>query len=151
MYNKKIKIMKSIKLFLLAIMSTLVSNVALADDRPIPVEQLPAQAKQFVANNFKGSNIVYAEVDWDSYECRLDNGTKVKFDRRGTWKKVDCEGMTVVPAALVPAAILQYVKVNFAGCSVVKIDKEYYGYDVELSNEIDLKFSHQGELMGMDD
>ena len=33
----------------------------------------------------------------------------------------------------------------------MKIDKEYYGYDVELSNEIDLKFSHQGELVGMDD
>jgi hypothetical protein len=59
--------------------------------------------------------------------------------------------MTVVPAALVPAAILQYVKVNFAGCSVTKIDKEHHGYDIELSNDLELKFNHQGMLVGIDD
>ncbi len=144
--------MKKIKFFLMAVICLVVSNVAKADDdTPIPVEQLPAAAKSFVYSNFEGRKIIYAEMDWDSYECRLDNGTKVKFDRRGTWKKVDCEGMTVVPAALVPVAILQYVKVNFAGCSVTKIDKEHHGYDIELSNDLELKFNHQGMLVGIDD
>ena len=143
--------MKSIKLFLLALMSTLVSNVALADDRPIPVEQLPAQAKQFVANNFKGSNIVYAEVDWDSYECSLADGTQVKFSKDGSWKKIDCHRMKAVPAATVPAAIKSYVKAHFPGCVVSKIDKERYGYDIELSNDMELKFNHQGAIIGYDD
>ena len=143
--------MKKIKFFLMAMICLVVSNVAKADDRPISVEQLPEAAKSFIQTNFEGLKIVYAEKDWNTYECMLENGTKVEFDIKGVWKKVDCEGMNTVPVALVPAPIQQYVNGSFAGCSVIKIDKEYYGYDVELSNEIDLKFSHQGELMGMDD
>lgn len=50
-----------------------------------------------------------------------------------------------------PEAIQKYVKVNFPDCIINKIDKERYGYDIELSNEIDLKFSYHGALIGMDD
>lgn len=138
------------KFFLAALLCMLVSNVALADDTPIPVEQLPVAAKTFVQTNFQGKKILYAEKDWNSYECRLDDGTKIEFNRKGNWKKVDCH-MTAVPAAIVPQAIQQYVATNFAGCIITKIDKERYGYDIELSNDIDLKFNYQGVLIGMDD
>ena len=37
------------------------------------------------------------------------------------------------------------------GAAVTKIDKEHYGYDIELSNGMELKFNHQGGLMGYDD
>ena len=107
--------MKKIKYFFMAIVCLMVSNVAKADDTPIPVSQLPAAAKTFA------------------------------------WKKVDRERMAAVPTALVPVAIRQYVKANFPNCSVTKIDKERYGYDVELSNDIELKFSPQGAVIGMDD
>lgn len=143
--------MKTFKSLFVLFVCMMVSNVALADDKPIPVEQLPATAKNFVQSNFAGRKIIYAEKDWNSYECRLDNGIKVEFDKKGTWKKVDCEGIAAVPVALVPAAIQQYVNANFAGCSVTKIDKERYGYDIELSNDIELKFNSQGALIGMDD
>jgi hypothetical protein len=56
-----------------------------------------------------------------------------------------------IPAALVPASIQQYVKATFSGASVVKIDKERHGYDVELSNGVELKFNHQGAFIGYDD
>ena len=59
--------------------------------------------------------------------------------------------MTAVPAAIIPEAIRQYVSTNFAGTIITKIDKERYGYDIELSNDIDLKFNDQGALIGMDD
>jgi hypothetical protein len=142
--------MKQIRFFLVAMMTILVSNVALADDTPIPVEQLPAAAKAFVQTNFQGKRILYAEKDWNSYECRLDDRTKIEFNRKGVWKKVDCN-MTAVPAAIIPEAIRQYVSTNFAGTIITKIDKERYGYDIELSNDIDLKFNYQGALIGMDD
>lgn len=142
--------MKQIKFFLAAIMCILVSNVAMADDTPIPVEQLPAAAKTFVQTNFQGKRIIYAEKDWNSYECRLDDGTKIEFNRKGTWKKVDCH-MVAVPAAIIPAPIQQYVETSFPGNIITKIDKERYGYDIELSNDIDLKFNYQGMIIGMDD
>lgn len=143
--------MKQTKFFLMAVLCLMVSAVAKADDTPIAPDALPAEAKTFVATNFSGKKIIYAEKDWNSYECRLDDGTKIEFNKKGNWKKVDCQGMTPVPAALVPDAIKTYVKTNFEGCVVTKIDKERYGYEVELSNDLDLKFNYQGVLMGMDD
>jgi hypothetical protein len=142
--------MKTMKYFFAALMCILVSNVAMADDTPIPVEQLPAAAKTFVQTNFKGKKIISAEKDWNSYECRLDDGTKIEFNRKGTWKKVD-RNMIALPAAIVPAAIQQYVSTNFPGTVITKIDKERYGYEIELSSDIDLKFNYQGVLIGMDD
>lgn len=137
------------KYFLMALMCLVSSNI-FADDTPIPVEQLPEAAKTFVQANFKGQKIVYAEKDWNSFECRLADGTKIEFTKKGAWKKIDRKA-AAVPEAIVPASIQEYVKANYEGCIVTKIDKERYGYDIELSNDLDLKFNFQGVLIGMDD
>ena len=142
--------MKQIKLFFVALLCMMVSNVAFADDVPIPVEQLPEAAKHFVQNHFPGKKIIYAEKDWNSYECRLDDGTKIEFNKKGTWKKVDSHHVAL-PKDIVPVAIQEYVTSHFPGCVVTKIDKERYGYDIELSNDLDLKFNYQGVLIGMDE
>lgn len=142
--------MKQVKFFFVALMCLMVSGSVFADDTPIPVEQLPAEAKSFVKTNFPGKKIVYAEKDRNSYECRLDEGTKIEFNKKGTWKKVDCHH-TALPAVIVPDAIKQYVTTNFPGCLITKIEKERYGYQIELSNDIDLKFNYQGAFIGMDD
>ena len=39
----------------------------------------------------------------------------------------------------------------FPNAEIVKIDKERHGYDIELSNDIELKFNKKGAFMGMDD
>ena len=67
----------------------------------------------------------------------------------GEWDKVDCY-MLPVPAALVPETIKQYVKANFPDAVINKIDKERYGYEIELSNNLELKFNKQGMLMQID-
>ncbi len=149
--SKNMTIMKQIRIFFMTLVALMMSAVAFADDTPIPVEQLPAAAKTFVSTNFPSSKIIYAEKDWNSYECRLNNGVKIEFNKKGNWKKVDGHMSAVVPAALVPETIQQYVTVNFPGCSITKIDKERYGYETKLSNDIDLKFNYQGQLIGMDD
>lgn len=141
--------MNQMKYFLMALMC-LMSTSILADDTPIPVEQLPEAARTFVQANFKGQKIVYAEKDWNSFECRLKDGTKIEFTKKGAWKKIDRK-KDAVPAELVPEAIREYVKANFEDCIITKIDKERYGYDIELSNDIDLKFNYQGAFIGMDD
>jgi hypothetical protein len=124
-----------------------------ADDRIIPAEQLPAAAKTFIQKTFPGQTVSYAKIDFDGrkkYEVRLSNGVEVDFDKNGNWDKVDCN-YSAVPASLVPTNIANYVKTHFAGAKVVKIDKERHGYDVELSNDLELKFNKQGQLMNIDD
>lgn len=143
--------MKSMKLMLVALVCLLVSTVSYADGRVIPVSQLPESANTFVATHFPGKKIFYAQKDGRKYEVRLDDGTEIDFDRKGNWDKVDCHDFTAVPAAIVPAAIAAYVNTNFSTIFITKIDKERYGYSVELSNDIELKFDKQGNLLGFDD
>ena len=147
--------MKKSVLFLAAVVCMMMQSVStVANDRIISSEQLPAAAKTFIQKTFPGQGIAYSKIDKDfsktTYEVRLNNGVEVDFNRDGTWDKVDCNN-SAVPAKLVPAFIANYVKTNFPGAKIVKIDKERYGYEVELSNDLELKFNKQGQLMNIDD
>jgi uncharacterized protein YuzE len=143
------------KFFLVALLCMLLQSVTcLADDKIIPVEQLPAPAKTFVKKYFPQATIEYATKDTEfmgtTYEVRLSDGTEVDFDKKGNWDNVDCK-TKAVPASLVPAAIAQYVKAHYPNTVIVKIDKERGGYEIELSNDLDLKFNSKGNLIGIDD
>jgi uncharacterized protein YuzE len=143
------------KFFLVALLCMLLLSVTcLADDKIIPVEQLPAPAKTFVKKYFPQATIEYATKDTEfmgtTYEVRLSDGTEVDFDKKGNWDNVDCK-TKAVPASLVPAAIAQYVKAHYPNTVIVKIDKERGGYEIELSNDLDLKFNSKGKLIGIDD
>lgn len=142
--------MKQIKFLFMAVVCLMISAVAKADDKPIAPDALPPAAKAFIQANFPGKKVIYAEKDFNMYECRLSDGTEIDFNKKGNWDKVDCKA-TAVPAALIPEAIKSYVKANFPDCIITKIDKERYGIDIELSNDLDLKFNYQGVLLGMDD
>ena len=45
-----------------------------------------------------------------------------------------------MPAAIVPEAIGKYVADNYASLTIVQIERENYGYDIELSNGLDIRF-----------
>ena len=147
--------MNKSKFFLVALLCMFLQSVTcLADDKIIPVDQLPATAKTFVKKYFPQATIEYATKDTEfmgtTYEVRLSDGTKVEFDKKGNWDNVDCK-VKAVPASLVPAAIAQYVKAHYPNTVIVKIDKERSGYDIELSNDLELKFNSKGNLIGIDD
>ncbi len=146
--------MKKSVLFFAALVCMMMHSVSsFAGDRIIPAEQLPAAAKTFIQKTFPGQTVSYATIDFDgrnTYEVCLSNGVEVDFNKNGVWDKVDCN-YSAVPASLVPTNIANYVKTHFAGAKVVKIDKERHGYDVELSNDLELKFNKQGQLMNIDD
>lgn len=123
-------------------------------DRPVVPSQVPAEIQAFVKQNFPNQTISYAERDlewfWYKYDVVLSDGTEINFDTDNEWDKIDCH-MTAVPTALVPAPIATYCKTNFPGVVITKVDKEFNGYDVELANDMELKFNKQGALMSMDD
>lgn len=146
--------MKTIRFYMVALMCMVVATTIFAFDRQVPQHKLPAAAKAFIQKNFSGTSIVYVEEDVEfmktKYEVRLNDGTKVEFDGNGVWDKVDCK-FKAVPRATVPTSIAGYVKVNFPGATIVKIDKNRYGYEVELSNKADLRFNKKGQFTGFDD
>ena len=147
--------MKRTKLFFAAVACFFTAAfVCYAIDMTVLTSQLPESAMAFVQQYFPSRNIANIERDTEfmnsTYEVTLDDGTEIDFYKNGTFDKVDCK-MGAVPASIVPLGIQQYVNNNFAGATIVKIDKERYGYDIELSNDIDLKFNHHGGFMYYDD
>ena len=140
--------------FLMAFVSLMmISMNSQANDKIIPVDKLPAAAKAFIKAHFTGQHVSYAEKDGfvnPTYEAWLVDGTQIDFDKNGNWDKVDCN-LNAVPAALIPAPIASYVQTNFPDCVIVKIDKERYGFEIELSNDLELKFDKQGNLFYIDD
>ena len=115
--------------------------------------QVPDAINAFVKQNFPNATIAGVEQDSDhggmEYDIYLSDGTKVDFDANSQWDKVECHAG--VPASLVPQAIANYVKSNYQNMTITKIDREFSGYEIELSNGLDLKFDKSGRFMGMDD
>ncbi len=116
-------------------------------------QTLPAAATTFIQQQFPNATVTYVENDSDDgrveYEATLSDGSKVTFNANGDWNKVECyQG---VPAALVPANIASYVSSNYQGAVITKVDREPYGYDIDLANGLDLKFNANGQLMSIDD
>ena len=137
------------KKFFVLLLGLMTLNVFAANDRPVTFQQLPQKAQQFINTHFSGVEFLSATVD-DDYEVYLANGTKVEFTLQGEWKEVKCPG-SAVPAAIIPAAISKYVKANFPNTTIVKIDKKYGGYDVELNTDLELVFDKNGNFIGIDD
>ena len=117
-------------------------------------QALPEAVTTFVQQHFPGATVVRVETDNEfgglEYDVTLNDGTEVDFDTSNQWEVVDCK-VKAVPAALVPATIANYVKTNFQSLPITKISNKRYGYEVDLSNGVELKFNAKGQFVGMDD
>lgn len=146
--------MRTIKSILMTIVIALTSLTLIScSDRIIPSEKLPAAAQSFLKEYFPDSPISYVKKEADltpTYEVVLQNGTEIEFNKKGEWDNIDCKRLAV-PAALIPAAISEYVNANFPGQSIVKIDRETYGHEIEMANGLELKFDKKGKLLHIDD
>ncbi len=144
--------MKQGKIFILTLVCLMLSATAMADDRPINANQLPAAAKTFIKKHFPQDQVVEAEMEKNfrstKYDVKLSSGAEVDFNGKGTWISIDCN-QSAVPAAIIPAAIKKYVNTKYKGQQIVKIERETYGYEVELSNDLELKFNRQGKFLSV--
>ena len=145
--------MKSIKFILPCVAAVMTLMVCSCDDRPVAPAELPVAIQSFVKQYFPQSQIAFAQKDIElfgaNYSLVLNDGTESDFDGEKC-DKVDAK-MKAVPQALVPAPISTYVTTTFPGVMITKIDQERYGYEIELSSGLELKFNKQGALMEMDD
>ena len=146
--------MKKIMILLALVFSFAVSDSYALNDKVISKNQLQAQAQSFLNENFAGSGISYAKLETDfferSYVVMLSDGTKLEFTNKGNWKEVDCR-YSEVPEAIIPAPVKKYISDNYEGSKVLKIERDSRGYDVKLSNRLELKFNKDFEIVDIDD
>lgn len=142
------------KMMMTMIFAMLLVAVAKADDdKPIEISRLPQTAQSFIKQHFADVSVAYAKVEEDfmekSYDVVFTDGSKVEFDRKGEWRDVDCK-KRIVPLAIIPANIANYISANHAGLNVAEIGRDRYDYEVKLSNGIELVFNTKGEFMWFD-
>ena len=87
----------------------------------------------------------------------LDNGFEVDFTKSGDWDEIDgTEQRPALPVPqsildLLPAGIMQYVGQRFPGRQIVKVNRERFGFEIELNGDIELKLNLNGTFRRIDD
>lgn len=123
------------------------------NDKPIAVNALPVKAQTLLSNHFNNQKVMLATTESGvvsrSYDVVLQNGTKLEFDKKGNLTEIDCK-QGIVPVELIPQAITNYLKDNYAGQSVKKIEMNKNEYEVELTNGLDLTFNKHFQLIDID-
>ena len=117
-------------------------------------QQIPPASQAFIDQHFSHVNIVLVELDHDDdgmeYSVWFNDGMRVDFDETGEWKRISRK-KTGVPAALIPPAIARYAKEQYPEEAIFKLSKKTYGYKIELSNEIVVKFDPQFQFLSAED
>lgn len=143
------------KKFLSVGIFALVLLMSACSDKSVTADELPEPVKAFIQQNFPGQTISFAQKDLEGlgyqYDVVLADGTQIDFDNDNVWDKIQGTMTNPVPTALIPAPIVTHLQTNFPDAMILKIDKERYGFEVELANGLELKFNNQGALMEVDD
>ena len=143
------------RILMIAICCMVSCNMAAnaGNDKPISVNALPAKAQTLLNNHFNSQKVMLATIESGvvsrSYDVVLQNGTKLEFDKKGNLTEINCK-QGIVPALLIPQAIKNYLKDNYAGQSVKKIEMNKNEYVVELTNGLDLTFNKHFQLIDID-
>ena len=140
------------------VMLFLVGSTALWADaeRKISLKELPKEAQLFLKENFGGQKVLFAQEEYEythdkkEYEVRLSDGTKVEFDKMGVWKNVDCNNKKL-PQNLIPKKIQKFLLETYPKADAVKIERDLYGYEIELNNGRELVFDDNGIFIRFDD
>ena len=74
----------------------------------------------------------------------------VKNAGNGDWKEIQCK-TTLVPEALIPAPILDYVKTNYPEAGITEIECKKRGYEISLTNRLEIEFNKQFVVIDIDD
>lgn len=109
---------------------------------------------QFVTQHFPEATIQMVMPDEDDIDVVLNDYTKIEFKLNNEWKKVDCEHATKfisVPSTLVPEQITAYVNANFPNTVIKKLEKKYFGWEIELSNGLEVNFNNNFKVTKIDD
>ena len=118
-----------------------------------------AQAiNEFVRAYFPDTEVIANIKDGLDCDVTLSDYTQIGFDGnlfgKIEWDEVDCKHASIytsVPAALVPPQITDYVSRIHAEQTIVKISKDTRGWDIELSNGIEIEFDKKYNVVDFDD
>lgn len=121
----------------------------------ISYDNLPQAGRDFIETNFPKAIPVTVEkfsranAVGTLYRTTLSSDYIINFDAEGKWTGISSK-KGGVPAELILPAIKDYVQQNYPGATVREIELENRGFEVELSNNVELYFNLQGQFVFAD-
>ena len=112
-----------------------------------------AEINTFVNTYFPQTEILRVKAEDDEYEVELADGTEISFNLSFEWTHIDCDESNVygvVPAELVPEQIAAYVTTNYPNQHIDKIEKRANGWEIELSNGVEIEFDSNFNVTHID-
>ena len=144
---------KSLLSSIIAIAICVVSCSCSKAELYVNAKDLPQTIQSFLASHFPNTDVARTIKDGNEYEIRMGNGWEIEFDNKGQWETIDCK-RDEVPASvisLIPDSIIMYLNSNFETAFITEISRDRSGYDIELSNGLDLEFYSNGSLRTIGD
>lgn len=111
----------------------------------VDYSEIAPEIMLFVETHFPQTSIYNCRQTQHYYKVMLNDHSKLKFNHSLEWVEIDCEHSViygVVPVSIVPEQITNYVTINYADNHIDQIEKEYFGWEIELNNDHDIKFDH---------
>lgn len=118
------------------------------------VNLLPEASRAFISENFGSEKINGIKIDKDwgfvtDYTVTLSDSTKLEFYRDGNLKSVENK-VFGVPSKLLPQPVSGYIAKNYPNANVLELEIKHYGFKVELSSFVELRFDKSGAFLGVD-
>ena len=127
---------------------------AKSDDKPIDYEQLPAAARAFIQSDFPALSISFITRDADlldtTYDVHFTNGLKLEFNSKGEWKEIS-NATALIDTKYIPKEILASIASRWPDAGIKKIERYRQGYEIELTNRLELKYDKHFRLVEIDD
>ena len=140
------------KKFILTLLTlVLIAGTANAGGRKkvIDPDNLPKPAIELIQKHWPSCAIDFAYINGKEYEALLTAGTIIQFDSKGIWKEMKCtDGL---PVTLVPGYITRYVVERFPKQLIIDCEKLKGGYEVTLTNGLQIQFDLRGYVTHVDE
>ena len=124
-----------------------------AEDVEIQFDQLPEKAQKVVLKAFPDTKVKKVEMERRAsliqYEVKLAGGIKMQFNKEGRFTECECT-KSAVPDMLIPEKIREYLKREFTGIKVMRIEHDSKLFDILLSNGYELTFNSSYRLIDID-
>ncbi|MCD8172290.1 MAG: PepSY-like domain-containing protein [Alistipes sp.] len=130
----------------MAVMAVVLFSTGCGGKKAVTTEELPQQLHALIARDFPGESVAYALREKEGlgrtkYEVVLSDGTGIEADGDGDRKEIKCSHGNSVPVTALPQQIHSYLDAKHPDASVRKIEKTGRGYEVELSNGLEIRFN----------
>ena len=139
--------------FLYTLLALMLVLPAAAEDVEIQFDQLPEKAQKVVKKAFPDTKIKKVEMERRAsliqYEVKLSGGIKMQFNKDGKFTECECI-KSAVPDMLIPEKIRNYLKKEFPGRTVMRIEHDSKLFEILLNNGDERSFNSSYRLIDID-